>query len=203
MHSFDAPSPIQQQETAPEIVAEPTLEIEPEPVAEIHSGFQSAPVIEMPVRHFEPHNSGIAPTVSASETPEPETAEIEIIAPETDDAVIQQMREGLSHHPVETPHIEVPESAPMAMAASASAVTPSASPSLAQDAEAEIGRAMAAAIGRESSSAQPESPMTPSESAAPGRDANHLAGAVESVMKRELPNLIWKIMAELDLRKRS
>ena len=55
MHSFDAPSPIQQQETAPEIVAEPTLEIEPEPVAEIHSGFQSAPVIEMPVRHFEPH----------------------------------------------------------------------------------------------------------------------------------------------------
>jgi hypothetical protein len=26
---------------------------------------------------------------------------------------------------------------------------------------------------------------------------------VESVMKRELPNLIWKIMAELDLRKRS
>jgi hypothetical protein len=34
-------------------------------------------------------------------------------------------------------------------------------------------------------------------------DANKLAAAVERVMKRELPNLIWKIMAELDLKKRS
>jgi hypothetical protein len=50
---------------------------------------------------------------------------------------------------------------------------------------------------------QPEQPSTVQEAAASGKDSNHLAGAVESVMKRELPNLIWKIMAELDLRKRS
>ena len=202
MQSFDSASPVGHQEAAPEIVTEPTLEIDTEPAAENHFSFQTAPVIEMPVRHFEPHDIDITPSVSASEAPEPETAEIKILAPETDEAVIQQMREGLSHHPVEAPHVEIPEPAPMAMAAAASAVTPSAPPSLAQDAEAEIGRAMAAAIGREGSSNQPEQPTTPAGSAAPGRDANHLAGAVESVMKRELPNLIWKIMAELDLRKR-
>jgi CheY-like chemotaxis protein len=202
MQTFDSASPVGHQEAAPEIVTEPTLEVDTEPAAENHFSSQTAPVIEMPVRHFEPHDIDITPSVSASEAPEPETAEIKILAPETDESVIQQMREGLSHHPVEAPHVEIPEPAPMAMAAAASAVTPSAPPSLAQDAEAEIGRAMAAAIGREGSSNQPEQPTTPAESAAPGRDANHLAGAVESVMKRELPNLIWKIMAELDLRKR-
>ena len=202
MQSFDSASPVGHQEAAPEIVTEPTLEIDTEPAAENHSSFQTAPVIEMPVRHFEPHDIDITSTVSASQAPEPETAEIEILAPETDESVIQQMREGLSHHPVEAPHIEIPEPAPMAMAAAAGAVTPSAPPSLAQDAEAEIGRAMAAAMGQKSSINQPEQPTAASEPV-PGKDANHLAGAVESVMKRELPNLIWKIMAELDLRKRS
>lgn len=203
MQSFDSASPVGDREAAPEIVTEPTLEVEMDPTSEVPSAqFQTAPVIEMPVRHVEPHSVDVIPTISASQEHEPTTDSIEILTPETDESVIQQMREGLSHHPVEAPHVEIPKPAPMTMAAAASAVTPSAPPSLGQDAEAEIGRAMAAAIGREGSSNQPEQPTTPAESTAPGRDANHLAGAVESVMKRELPNLIWKIMAELDLRKR-
>ena len=202
MHGFDLPIPMQGAEASPEIVPEPTLELEVEQDSEIHSSqFQTAPVIEMPVRHVETHSMDLSPTISTPEKSEPSTEAIEIIAPEPDDAVIQQMREGLSHHPVETPHIDTPEPAPMAMAAAASAVSPT-TPSLAQDAEAEIGRAMAAAIGQKSSINQPEQPTAASEPV-PGKDANHLAGAVESVMKRELPNLIWKIMAELDLRKRS
>jgi hypothetical protein len=32
-------------------------------------------------------------------------------------------------------------------------------------------------------------------------DANHVASAVDHVLQRELPTLVWKIMAELDLRK--
>jgi hypothetical protein len=62
---------------------------------------------------------------------------------------------------------------------------------------------MAAAVGSEVAPNQPEQPNAMAEPAASAHDSNHLAGAVESVMKRELPNLIWKIMAELDLRKRS
>jgi hypothetical protein len=203
MQGFDLPSPVQEAGVTPEIIPEPMLETEPEPTSEIHSAqFQAAPVIEMPVRHIEPPSIDVTPSLSDPEELEPATDEIEIVAPETDDAVIQQMREGLSHHPVEAPHIESPEPAPLAMAAAASAVAPSAA-SLAQDAEAEIGRAMAAAVGHEASPIQPEQPNAAPEAAASGKDANHLAGAVESVMKRELPNLIWKIMAELDLRKRS
>jgi len=205
MHSFDLPTPAPQAEAAPEIAADPNLEVEAGPTADIHPAqFQTAPVIEMPIRHIEPETIDVTPTISGAQDSEPATDAIEIIAPETDDAVIQQMREGLSHHPVEAPHIEMPEPAPMAMAAAAaSAAAPSASPSLAHDAEAEIGRAMAAAMASEASSTQPEQPNVVAEPAVSSHDPNHLAGAVESVMKRELPNLIWKIMAELDLRKRS
>ena len=204
MHSFDLPTPAEPAEAALEIIPEPMLETEPEPASEIESTqFQAAPVIEIPVRHIEPQIIDLTPTFSGADDSGPATDAIEIIAPETDDAVIQQMREGLSHHPVDAPHVEIPEPAPMAMAAAASAAAPSASPSLAQDAEAEIGRAMAAAMASEASSTQPEQPNALTEPAASARDSNHLAGAVESVMKRELPNLIWKIMAELDLRKRS
>ena len=204
MHGFDLPAPVEQAEAAPEIIPEPTLELETEPASEtVSTQFQAAPVIEMPVRHSEPHSIDVTPTISAPDESEPKTDAIEIVAPETDDAVIQQMREGLSHHPVEAPHIETPEPAPLAMAAAASAVAPSAPPSLAKAAEAEIGRAMAAAVGSEAPLNQPEQPSAAPQAAASGKDANHLAGAVESVMKRELPNLIWKIMAELDLRKRS
>jgi CheY-like chemotaxis protein len=197
MQGFDLPA--RTEAGAPQIIDEATLEPAPDPAPETHSPqFEIAPVIEMPARHIGRESIDDAPTVSRSAEV---TDAIEIIAPETDDAVIQQMRDSLLHHPVEAPHVS--EAAPMAMAAAASAVSPGAPQSLAHDAEAEIGRAMAAAMGREASADQPKQPSAPSEASAPAHDANHLAGAVESVMKRELPNLIWKIMAELDLRKRS
>jgi hypothetical protein len=203
MHGFDVQSPVEQPEAAPEIVPAPTLEVEPEPATEVHSAEFQAFVVEMPVRHIESHSIDVTTSSSANGESEPATHESEILAPETDDAVIQQMREGLSHHPVEAPHSESSEAAPRAMAVAAGAVAPSAPPSLAKDAEAEIGRAMAAAVGSEVAPNQPEQPNAMAEPAASAHDSNHLAGAVESVMKRELPNLIWKIMAELDLRKRS
>src|SRR5690348_2511911 len=202
MHSFDPPARVEKSSATPEIVPEPMLEPEAEPASATHSAdFQIAPVIEMPARHIEPPAIEHASSASATAELEPETDTIEIVAPEPDDAVIQQMREGLSHHPVEATHIEASEPAPLAMAAAASA-TPTEPQSLAHDAEAEIGRAMAAAMGSSATVSQPEQPDTPPQPATATRDANHLAGAVESVMKRELPSLIWKIMAELDLRKR-
>ncbi len=197
MQSFDLPAP--SEAAAPEVLPELSLDTAVSADRDTHSGeFQIAPVIEMPVRNGG-ESTEHASTASMSEEP---TEAIEITAPETDDAVIQQMRDSLSHHPVEAPHVETAEAAPMAMAAAANAISPSAPQSLAHDAEAEIGRAMAAAMGREASVDHPEQAISPAEASSPGHDANHLAGAVESVMKRELPNLIWKIMAELDLRKR-
>ncbi|MBV8521105.1 MAG: hypothetical protein JOY71_03055, partial [Acetobacteraceae bacterium] len=46
-------------------------------------------------------------------------------------------------------------------------------------------------------------PQAVAESApAPVGDANVVAAAVESVLKRELPSLVWKVMAEMDLERR-
>ena len=87
----------------------------------------------------------------------------------------------------------------MAAAATASAAGV-ASPHPNYEAETELARALKAAMVSEADSASaavaaPELPPSP-------EDANRLAAAVERVMQRELPGLIWKIMAELDLRKR-
>ena len=128
-------------------------------------------------------------------------------APETDDAVIQQMREALSGLPVDHSHVaEEPETepAPVAMAAAAGASASAAAPTLeiGREAELEIGRALSAAVAAETST-QVASADAQIEELSRSKDANNMAEAVENVMRRELPNLIWKIMAELDLRKRS
>ncbi|MBV9146866.1 MAG: response regulator [Acidobacteria bacterium] len=139
----------------------------------------------------------IAPAEFATELPQ-----LDVAVPETDEAVIQQMREAFSDLPVDHSHVaehSEAEHPPMAMAAAA-AVGPVAVPTtMHQEAELEIARALSAAVGAESSSAN----QTESSPAQNEGDANKLAAAVEDVMKRELPTLIWKIMAELDLRKRS
>jgi CheY-like chemotaxis protein len=127
--------------------------------------------------------------------------------PETDDAVIRQMREAFSDLPVDHSPMEQHESerepGPMAMAAAAAAAPAAvpAPPAVAREAELEIARALSAAVGAETPS-DVTSVATTSE-ATPQSDSNSVAAAVENVMKRELPNLVWKIMAELDLRKRS
>ena len=113
------------------------------------------------------------------------------------------MRDAFSELPVEHPHSNdqfESEPAPMAMAAAASATAP-ASTAIGQEAEVEIARALSAAVGAEIS--HPHSASGQVTEISPSSDANTMAAAVEKVMQRELPNLIWKIMAELDLRKRS
>ena len=97
--------------------------------------------------------------------------------------------------------VEQAEVMPLAMAAAATAAAPIAAPPHPNyEAEAELARALKAAMTTEADSTSvsftvPEPPPSP-------KDANRLAAAVEKVMQRELPALIWKIMAELDLTKR-
>ena len=93
----------------------------------------------------------------------------------------------------------------MALAAAAAAsapapMLPSPVPAT-HDGELETTRGIASVIELRSPTA-PVSTAYQVEGPSPA-DANKLAVAVERVMKRELPNLIWKIMAELDLNKRS
>jgi hypothetical protein len=128
-------------------------------------------------------------------------------APETDEAVIQQMRQAFSGLPVDHSHLAEEaetEPAPIAMAAVAGASAPAAAPTfqVGHEAELEIGRALSAAVQAETSTEVASAGAQVSE-ISPRSDASNMAEAVENVMRRELPNLIWKIMAELDLRKRS
>jgi len=118
---------------------------------------------------------------------------------ETDEAVIQQMRESFSGEHADSARL-LESSGPTVAMAAAAATAPSPAPE-GHDAEVEIARALAAAVG----SGAPSEPMAHAQSEALSSaptDANRVAAAVERVMKRELPNLIWKIMAELDLGKR-
>jgi hypothetical protein len=117
-------------------------------------------------------------------------------APEPDDAVIEQMRSSLSHLPVDSIYT-TQNSHPLAMAAAAGAAP---GVSLTSNPDPEVARAIAAALAQEAL-ADGETSEIAEPVAVPASDANHLAGAVEKVMKQELPSLVWKIMAELDLRK--
>jgi len=211
MHSFDSPE-ASIELSAPTEVAE-TFSSQIESVAptsdfEISSVAQDSPAEAQQEPTVVDLVSHTALPVLADQPQEimPDAAEFSpMAAPETDETVIERMREGLSHLPLEPVHIEESvESAPMAMAAAAAPAAAQAS-ALPHNAEVEIERAMAAAMGRESSQLQSESAavVPPADGPAEDADANHLAGAVEKVMKRELPNLIGKIMAELDLRKRT
>jgi CheY-like chemotaxis protein len=128
----------------------------------------------------------------------------EASAPETDEAVIRQMREAFSELPVDHSHlVEHSEAGPARMAmAAVAAVAPAVPSQIGHETELEIARALSAAVGAESSfDSGPASAKEADKSASD--DANKMATAVENVMRRELPNLIWKIMAELDLSKRS
>ena len=127
--------------------------------------------------------------------------------PETDESVIQQMREAFSDLPIDHSHLHEAmgsEPAPMAMAAAAAAAPAPAiaSTHIGSEAELEIARALSAAVGAHDSN-DPRSTTGRVTEISSGGDANAMAAAVEKVMQRELPNLVWKIMAELDQRKRS
>jgi len=103
--------------------------------------------------------------------------------------------------PVETP--EEVEVTPMAMAAAAAASAPAVAPSHSHyEAEAELARALKTAMSAEPGTSSVPVAVQDAEPAPSREDANRLAAAVEKVMQRELPGLIWKIMAELDISKR-
>ena len=99
--------------------------------------------------------------------------------------------------------LESAEVVPMAMAAAAVASVPVIAPVHPNhEAEDELARALRAAVTAEASAGSTSLAAQDVEQTPSGEDANRLAAAVEKVMQRELPGLIWKIMAELDLRKR-
>jgi len=103
--------------------------------------------------------------------------------------------------PAETP--EEVEVTPMAMATAAAASAPAVAPSPSHyEAEAELARALKTVMGAESDTSSVPVAVHEAEQAPSREDANRLAAAVEKVMQRELPGLIWKIMAELDISKR-
>ncbi len=120
-------------------------------------------------------------------------AEMSIVeAPESDDIVIQRMREALSELPIEHhPAAEIQsDSIPKAMAAAATF-----NPASGNEVETQVAHALDAAMKGEASS-----PTQAGHS--DNGDANHhVASAVDHVLQRELPSLVGKIMAELDLRK--
>ena len=108
-----------------------------------------------------------------------------------------------SQHPAPSETLETAEVVPMAMATAAAASAPVVVPSHSNhEAETELARALKATLGE--SAVGEAAPIGESEveQAHSAKDANRVAAAVERVMQRELPGLIWKIMAELDLTKR-
>lgn len=183
------------------------------------NAFEQSNVKEPPAFEVSAHDASVLPELHHLEPPvvdavsrtilkssEPEPAAIhETSIHETDDAVIQQMRESLSDFPVDSARLvesAEPESMAMAAAATASAAPIAAPASSGQQAELEIARALSAAVDSESPSEHAVRAESESFSSEMVTDANKVAAAVEKVMKRELPTLIWKIMAELDLHKR-
>lgn len=174
---------------------------------------QAAYLPESPAEAASLSEYQVADAITSSQVTSPEPgaaiALAHVAAPETDDTLIQQMRESLSDLPVDgrtMPELgSETDAIPMAMAAAAAASAPAfSSPSSASsqhEAAFEITRALTHALGAEGSSeATAEAPASQSDGSKPG-DSNKMATAVERVLQRELPSLVWKVMAEIDLEK--
>ena len=201
IHAFDAagepPIEVQPHASAEVNASEPEIQLEKDSAVsaaplEIE---QFAPVpAKHPVPQFESGEETSVLEPLSSGTIEHEAAE-SIKAPEPDEIVIEQMRESFSSLPVESGHMEASDQVPMAMAAAAASTSAPAG----HVTEIELARAVVAAVSGDqgansASSTQLKDPASPA-------DANKVAAAVEKVMQQELPGLIWKIMAELELKK--
>ena len=205
--AIEIPNTYPEADFAPPAIVSSEIGVEETaPTSELASVF-SEPTAAEPIAQEEStlvnavSNTVIAPAEAESSAISMEATS----APETDEAVIQQMRDAFSDLPVDHSHLNEhleSEPAPMAMAAAAAAA-PAPSPlstPMGREVEMEIARALSVAVGAEASSETSAGGQVTEISS--GGDANNMAAAVENVMKRELPSLIWKIMAELDLRKR-
>jgi hypothetical protein len=188
-------------------VAEPEVEVTQPSLVSAESVVEATapepPIVPAAIEAASAEEFRVTDAVSITTLPEPEVtrASAETSIPETDDALIEQMRESFSANSHLLDHAEV-EPAPMAMAAAAAAAP--VQTTVAQATELEIAHALNAAISGQTSLATVVSSASAQAAETPeGHDANTMAAAVENVMKRELPNLVWKIMAELDQRKRS
>jgi hypothetical protein len=176
--------------------------VEADPIAELSRAPELDPLFSPAVSEHADHEALKIEAISKSTIAPSELEHHGLHEP--DEAVIQQMREALAHFPADSSH-EPERTEPMALAAAAAAsapapMLPSPVPAT-HDGELETTRGIASVIELRSPTA-PVSTAYQVEGPSPA-DANKLAVAVERVMKRELPNLIWKIMAELDLNKRS
>ena len=151
--------------------------------------------------------SNVVEFPSASHIPPASTEppQHEVIAEETNPEVVVDTSSVVasSTQHVDSPVVEKAEVVPMAMAAAAAASAPTLTPTHSNyEAEAELARALKKAMGAESDTSSVPVAVHDAEREPSGEDANRLAAAVEKVMQRELPGLIWKIMAELDISKR-
>jgi len=181
------PEPTPQAEVIPELVPTELVPTEVVPSEVIPSN-----VVEFP-----------SSAISASATTQSEYEKAIEEATAVVDAHTPHVTATASQHtmPAETP--EEVEVTPMAMAAVAAAAAPAVAPSHSHyEAEAELARALKTAMGAESDTSSVPVAVHEAEQAPSREDANRLAAAVEKVMQRELPGLIWKIMAELDISKR-
>jgi len=165
---------------------------EPTPPLEIASEVLPSNVVEFPSSVIN------APTATASEYEkaiEEATAAVEAHSPQVSATADQHIT------PADT--IEEANIVPMAMATAAAASVPVVAPSHSHyDAEAELAHALKAAMSEPASTESASLTAPEVEAAHSPDDANRIAAAVEKVMQRELPGLIWKIMAELDISKR-
>jgi hypothetical protein len=182
--TFDLAAETQPSASLPESLPEPSLAAEPTESATV----DAISSLEIPAAESEPAASVAHGAV-----------------PETDDTVIERMRESLSNLPVE--NASMPElgsetdALPRAMAAAAAAAAPSfAAESAAHDAAFEITRALSYAVGAETASEATAASPSQTDDNKPS-DANKMASAVERVLQRELPSLVWKVMAEIDIEK--
>ena len=181
------PEPTPQSEVIPEVITSKVTNVEVVPSELIPSN-----VVEFP-----------SSTVSVPATTESEyekaieeaTAAVEAHAPHVTATGAQ--------HAVPGEMLVEPEVTPMAMATAAAVSAPIVPPSHSHyEAEEELARALKAAISEPPNTDSISLVAPPIENVHAPDDANRIAAAVEKVMQRELPGLIWKIMAELDVSKR-
>ena len=181
------PEPTLQAEVIPEVVPAQIVNAEVVPSEVVPSN-----VVEFP-----------SAAISASATTESEYEKAIEEATAAVDAHPPHATATASQHTVPAEKPEEVEVTPMAMTTAASASAPAVAPSHSHyEAEAELARALKAAMGAESDTSSVPVAVRDAEPAPAREDANRLAAAVEKVMQRELPGLIWKIMAELDITKR-
>jgi CheY-like chemotaxis protein len=193
--------------TTPEYFVDSEVTPEFTPVAieddtKAHHAMSSPAQDEMSAAYAELVQASVEAVSAAEVTPgHPEKHAVEL--PESDEAVIQQMREAFSELPIDHPVGQIHgESAPKALAAAATfipAPTISVPDGFNREVETHIADSLSSAMNAPTSAAETALPIDAGRS--DNGDSSHVASAVDHVLQRELPSLVWKIMAELDLRK--